>query len=417
MIKQIKQHIFFNIQFTIQLCLWIGCSSFIQNGLAQDQLNEIFDTNIGTVLVLPSDRQPQSPLWNFTGGEPLVFRWDDLSEYPREFIVSIRHLNIDGTPSDLDEFDFMQGMNRSYLFDFKQSFNANTAYRNYQFKIPNQDFQITQSGKYQLEVRDASSEELLFRSFFIAFEPAAEISGNFRNCTTNNLEEGQEVSWKVDLGDNFKGYQAENCMIEVIQNMNFHNTRAINRFSNKQIGSWMYSGLQVPCLPAGREYLFVDMAGLRQEEQRIREIVETDLGTQVYLSPDFNLNGKPYIFYIDMDGNQVIRNPFQNDWHTTSDYVTLHFAVEDEKNDALYIQFPFLSDSLLMRRVDNTPYKTQSIRLKQGYINYEYTRKNGRKWNGNYYQTQNLYHAILYHKAINAFTYSVIGYGNFNTGP
>ena len=131
-----------------------------------------------------------------------------------------------------------------------------------------------------------------------------------------------------------------------------------------------------------------------------------------------------YLTDQDANGAFLIRNGDNSEVNYTCDYIKVHFTLKapsteycpvvngDWTNDYDHSQYNMQWD-------EETQLWHTTILLKQGYYSYEYLLPQSATGNytplpseGNFFQTENRYQALVYYKGIGARTWSLVGYAN-----
>ena len=123
-------------------------------------------------------------------------------------------------------------------------------------------------------------------------------------------------------------------------------------------------------------------------------------------------NSNTYSFFQDVNGAFKPRNRFRDNGNTEADYTWVYFTYNLEKlpnNQKLYIvgmfnDYQLSNDYEVKFDAESNVYKT-ALFLKQGFTNYKYviTSNNGKVLeelnpDGNFVETENVYHTLVYYK-------------------
>ena len=161
----------------------------------------------------------------------------------------------------------------------------------------------------------------------------------------------------------------------------------------------------------GNEFLFFDNKEIRGANNSVSRID----AKEIYNSHLFTNNARanvPYTFFPDVNGNFVVRNLNAENNTVEADYAWVFFSLSAPAyygKDDIYITGMFNNYALTPEykmdyNKDKGIYEKAMI-IKQGFVNYQYTiaNKNGKIDNenavdGNFYQTENNYLAIVYYR-------------------
>ncbi|MDE5787205.1 MAG: DUF5103 domain-containing protein, partial [Bacteroidaceae bacterium] len=125
-----------------------------------------------------------------------------------------------------------------------------------------------------------------------------------------------------------------------------------------------------------------------------------------------------YVYTEDQDGAFVMRNDDDyGDDATTSEYLWVHFALQCQKpytGGDIYVHGwwsngPFDPACRMTWNEEAHQYEA-AIYLKQGYYNYMYLQKNGESPDGNFYETENEYIILVYHRPQGGRYDKLVGY-------
>ena len=123
-----------------------------------------------------------------------------------------------------------------------------------------------------------------------------------------------------------------------------------------------------------------------------------------------------YLTDVDADGAFVIRNSDMREINYTCDYVMVNYTLQAPYQGELYISGHWTTDAdkeNYKLRYDGAKgiYYTQLLQ-KQGYYSYQYLTEDGKNppSEGNFYQTENRYQALIYYQGIGERTWRLIGY-------
>ena len=137
---------------------------------------------------------------------------------------------------------------------------------------------------------------------------------------------------------------------------------------------------------------------------------------------------KPYTYFPDINGNFYITNANVQNPGIEADYSWVYFALDASNfaDGSIYVSGMFtnytLTDDYKMDFNKNTGLYEKAILMKQGFTNFQYIRTD-KKGNidfenavdGNYYQTENNYKAIIYYRDLGARYDRIIGVGEGNS--
>ena len=284
---------------------------------------------------------------------------------------------------------------------------------------------MKRSGNYLLTIYDENDDDReVARIAFMVTEPAEAQMGVGLKVLTNTDATINQHHQQVEMEVGYGGYRVTDPQRQittvVLQNQRWDDARwnARPQYTMADGLRWSHCG----------DYLF--WAG---NEYRKFEILSTDVaamgvdridwdGTQYHAYP---WTGEPrpnYIYDPDADGAFVIRNSDNYQANTESDYLLVHFRYRCEKpfQEAVYLNGNFTQDRFLPQYRMEYHAETQSyecnVPLKLGYYNYQLLMiaEAGRPallpTEGNFYQTENSYQALVYYRPIGGRTDQLVGY-------
>ena len=107
------------------------------------QRTEVYAPHIQTVQVIANDNYLAPPIITLGRGENIEISFDELSHEYHRYQYVISHCNIDWTPSDLSELDYLDGFNNNPIDDYETSINTTMPYTHYKFRLPNNQVRMT----------------------------------------------------------------------------------------------------------------------------------------------------------------------------------------------------------------------------------------------------------------------------------
>jgi hypothetical protein len=176
---------------------------------------------------------------------------------------------------------------------------------------------------------------------------------------------------------------------------------------------------------AGNEYLFFENKNIRGANNSIARI-DTEGGLyNCYLYTSNARAKNPYTYWPDINGNFSIKNISAENDEIEADYAWIYFTLSAPsfyQNKDIYITGMFnnhaLTDENKMEYNEKKGIYEKALMIKQGFTNFIYTiaDKSGKidesnAIDGNFFQTENNYFAIVYYRENNQRYDRVIGKG------
>jgi hypothetical protein len=281
---------------------------------------------------------------------------------------------------------------------------------------------------------DGDTSRLAFTRRFLVTDSKVSISPqlftplNFELARTH-----QRIQFKVNVSGVNPNNPLQQIKVVVLQNFRWDNSVHDVRptfYSNNILD---YSNDNDFVFPGGREWRWVDLQSFRFQSDRVQRVDYGKTATTIFLKPDGDRSGQPYLFYRDYNGFYFIQttesiNPI---WQT--DYATVRFSYVPAGNNPfpgkdLYVLGQFTggayNDSTRMVfNVEKGRYET-SFFLKQGYYNYCYVtidrndpdrKASFSLTEGNLIETENDYIILVYYRPLGGRSDELVGITKFNT--
>lgn len=362
----------------------------------------------------------------FKLGERFQFSFDDLIGDGSDYYYQIVHCTRDWKKSDLKITEYLKGAQSVRIPSYQTSFNTFQAFANYTILFPNRDSQIMISGNFILEIYNVDGEKVLERRF-VLYENLAQVSLEVKK--TRNLEVApfkQNIYMNIDFGNELLQNPKQNVNVVILQNGQWYN--ALTNLKPQYIlgNQFKYQYDEETNFWAGNEFLYFDTSDIRQINNNVSKITRSEL-YEVYLYPTKPLKeNKTYSFYQDVNGAFKPRNKFRENPNTEADYTWVYLTYNLEKlpsSQKLYAvgmfnDYQLNNDSEMKFDSESNAYKT-ALFVKQGFTNYKYVIADNRgkvleelNPDGNFYETENIYHALVYYKNDSDRYERIIGLGN-----
>ena len=365
----------------------------------------------------------------FKLGETFELSFDDLYGDEADYYYTITQYNYDwSAPSDLAKVEYLNGVDNQRIITYENSFNTLQLYSHYRQVFPNRFNQITKSGNYLITILNDEGE-IVFTRKIIIYEDQVAVGLLVRRARDfESLDGKQNIEMTINYGDRILQNPIQNVRVTLFQNGNLKNsisnikpqftlgTELIYRY-NKETQFW-----------GGNEAYSIDNKIIRATNNTVAKVTSGENIYNTYLYVNTPRRNQPYTYFPDINGNFFIQNINAVNSQIESDYSWVYFALNTpnmlDKN--IYIVGMFnnynLSDEYKMEFDKNSGLYEKAILLKQGFTNYQYvvTDKSGKIDNenaidGNFFQTENNYTAIVYYRGNNERYDRVIGIANTNS--
>lgn len=387
------------------------------------QRNEMLDKNIASLQVVANNDWLSLPIITLNSNDFVNIRFDDLTHEYHRYCYKIEHCEADWqTSSALFESDYIDGFaSGNTIDDVKESTNTVQLYTHYNISFPNNKCRPKISGNYRVTIYDENDEKhVVCRAYFMIVEPSMAVHLNVTTNTDIDINgKHQQVEMAIDYGNNIVSNPQTQIKTVVIQN---------NRWDNAVVNARPQyikaNGLQwIHC----KDYIFD--GGNEYRKFETLDVTHTTMGLESINWDGHNYHAwiwtdepRPsYIYDKDANGAFLIRNSDNIDNDVNSDYIITHFRLKSPQTaDPIYINGFFTNDRFLPQyemkwNEKNQQYEGELL-LKQGYYSYQYLmmKPEGKlkpvPSEGNFYQTENTYQALIYFKANGDRTDRLVGY-------
>ena len=387
------------------------------------QRNEILDKNIASLQVVANNDWLSLPIITLNSNDFVNISFDDLTHEYHRYCYKIEHCEADWqTSSALFESDYIDGFaSGNTIDDVQESTNTVQLYTHYSISFPNNKCRPKISGNYRVTIYNENDEKhVVCRAYFMIVEPSMAVHLNVTTNTDIDINgKHQQVEMAVDYGNNIVSNLQTQIKTVVMQNSRWDN--AVINAHPQYIKA---NGLQwIHC----KDYIFD--GGNEYRKFETLDVTHTTMGLESINWDGHNYHAwiwtdepRPsYIYDKDANGAFLIRNSDNIDNDVNSDYIITHFRLKSPQTaDPIYINGFFTNDRFLPQyemkwNEKNQQYEGELL-LKQGYYSYQYLmmKPEGKlkpvPSEGNFYQTENTYQALIYFKANGNRTDRLVGY-------
>lgn len=387
------------------------------------QRNEILDKNIASLQVVANNDWLSLPIITLNSNDFVNISFDDLTHEYHRYCYKIEHCEADWqTSSALFESDYIDGFaSGNTIDDVQESTNTVQLYTHYNISFPNNKCRPKISGNYRVTIYDENDEKhVVCRAYFMIVEPSMGVHLNVTTNTDIDINgKHQQVEMAVDYSNNIVSNPQTQIKTVVMQN-----SRWDNAVINARPQYIKANGLQwIHC----KDFIFD--GGNEYRKFETLDVTHTTMGLESINWDGHNYHAwiwtdepRPsYIYDKDANGAFLIRNSDNIDNDVNSDYIITHFRLKSPQTaDPIYINGFFTNDRFLPQyemkwNEKNQQYEGELL-LKQGYYSYQYLmmKPEGKlkpvPSEGNFYQTENTYQALIYFKANGDRTDRLVGY-------
>ena len=359
----------------------------------------------------------------FRLGESFEIQFDDLYGNEADYYYTITQYNYDWTPTNLAKVEYLNGVDNQRIITYENSYNTLQQYSHYQQVFPNRFNRITKSGNYMIKIYN-DTQELLFSRKFIVFEDQLNVKIGIRRARDMEfINEKHNVEMSINYGDRILQDPINNVKVSLFQNGNWKSeiknikpqytigTELIYRY-DKETQFW-----------AGNEYYTIDNSNIRMVNNSVARVTSGDNIYNSFLYVNYPRKKNVYTYFPDFNGNFIVRNINSENPNIEADYSWVYFTLDAPnffKNESIFITGMFnnyaLSEENKLTYNNETKMYEKALLIKQGFTNYNYviTDKSGKIMyrdaiDGNFFQTENSYTAIIYYRGNNDRYDRVIG--------
>jgi len=403
--------------------------------LGQSFSNQSFNDSIKSVFIAPTNTISAStvitngykiPSIKLNQFNALTLHFDLLADEYVDYSYTLVHCNPDWTPSDLFSNEYLDGYTEDNILDFKYSSNTGQNYIHYSQSFPDDNMIITKSGNYVLLVYPVGkrSEVVLCQKFYV-FSQNVSITP-LPSSSLSNHRSMHQINFKVDQS-NIKSTDPRNeFKVAVLKNQNYNNLQFhMPTYISGNLLSYNSSKMNIE---AGNEFRQFDTRNinLNTNGYGIYKSLYQDKQYHTILHPSSVRSHKTYSTVLDHNGNQFIQSQSHRSSLSETDYGWVYFYLNYPSADStlnIYIWGALTNwekdaNAKLTFNKKSNQY-VGKLFLKQGVYDFAYlTDVNGKlTWGtieGNYYETDNYYSVLVYHKSFTSNYYELVGMKSFN---
>ncbi|HQQ94521.1 MAG TPA: DUF5103 domain-containing protein [Bacteroidia bacterium] len=408
-----------------------GDDDYVNQGLRYD--NFTYKTSIRTVQFHHQSSEYALPILELGSGEQLQLNFDDLDGDHKLYSISFVYCNADWSPSTLMISETMEGYYDININTFSYSMNTVQKYTYYSIVFPQNYLRFTKSGNYIVYVYEGGDKKnLVLSRRFLVYDNKASIDVSVRQPIAGDKQFSQQ---QIDFTVSGINYTLNNPYrdVYVVLQQNHRWDNAVMGVKPTFInGNSLEYSLNDACIfDGGNEFRYFDIRSTRFLTERVKEIYrDQSYKFHAVLINETNRRNMPYLFYNDIDGEyEIMNSETYGHPETEADYVDVHFFLpypDPETKGNFYIMGR-LSD-WRMNRASKLTYNPQRfgyetvLNLKQGYYNYCYVfssddKKGGDQGlvEGNYWDTENTYDILVYHRQFGTYYDQLIGHRKFSS--
>lgn len=362
----------------------------------------------------------------FQLGDTFQFQFDDLHASEDNYYYKITHCDYDWKQSQLSRNEYLVGFDDQRIQDYLNSINALQIYSHYRVTLPNRLTQLKVSGNYIISVLN-EDKEVVFSRKFIVYENLVSVPMQIkRSRNLDEVEHKHNLDFAVKSGTITFQNPLSNIKVLLLQNGRF-DTAITNIKPMYTIGNdLIYKYNKETQFWAGNEYLFFENKIIRAANNSIARVDSNSGLYSCYLYTNNARASKTYTYWPDINGNFFINNISAENNEIEADYAWIYFSLSAPafyKNENIYVTGMFnnyaLTEESKMDYNEKKGIYEKAIMVKQGFTNYCFTVAdttgkidNENAIDGNFWQTENNYNALIYYRENNQRYDRVIGNGS-----
>jgi len=387
-------------------------------------MTQPLSSEIHTIQVNRNGDWMEYPIMELNSSDIIRLNFDRISDNSFDRLrYRVLHCNADWTRSSMSEIEYLDGFNDNLITDYASSVNTTVGYTNFILDIPSGDLRPKISGNYVIEVYEEDNpDNILLTGCFSVLDPQVAIGGNYSgNTLIDSNREHQQVSFTINHSQlNIRDPYGD-LKIFVRQNGRTDNQKTNLKPTYIQPGRLIYEQNRELIFEAGNEYRRFETVSSRYNGFRIALNRYERPYYYSWIVPDAIKAHTRYVYDEDQNGRFLIRNAEGQESDTDGDYFFVNFTLEAEQPflENVYINGNFTEDIFNDKYLMQYDYEHKAyyarLMLKQGSYNYQYLLDKGGKLTtseteGNYYETENEYHVLVYHRPPGQRYDSFIGY-------
>jgi hypothetical protein len=361
----------------------------------------------------------------FQLGDSFQLQFDDLHASEDNYYYKITHCDYDWKQSQLSPNEYLVGFDDQRIQDYVNSLNALQIYSHYRVTLPNRLTQLKVSGNYIISVLN-EDKEVVFSRKFIVYENLVSVPMQIkRSRNLDEVEHKHNLDFAIKSGTITFQNPLSNIKVLLLQNGRFDNA-ITNIKPMYTIGNdLIYKYNKETQFWAGNEYLFFENKIIRAANNSIARVDSNSGLYSCYLYTNNARASKTYTYWPDINGNFFINNISAENNEIEADYAWIYFSLSAPafyKNENIYVTGMFnnyaLTEESKMDYNEKKGIYEKAIMVKQGFTNYCFTVADAGKIDnenaidGNFWQTENNYNALIYYRENNQRYDRVIGNGS-----
>ncbi len=391
----------------------------------------VYQNNIKSVLFNRKNWELSPPIIEMNSLEKLVLRFDDMDADFKNYAYTIIHCNAMWKPSDLQQYEYIEGFYEDRIDDYNFSVNTRVPFTHYHLEFPNNNMKPIISGNYILKIFvDGDPDDVVITKRFMVLERLLTANANVKQAT--NLEH-RKTHQEIDFTINTSGYLVSNpyrdLRVVITQNGRWDNAVYDLQPRLVQGNELIYDYEDENLFPGINEFRSFDIKSLRYRSLNVNSITTGTEGWLVELQKDQSRQFLQYTSREDINGQFLIKTEDYNDDFLESDYAYVDFFLALSKpitQGNVYVMgdltnWNFTPLNKMKYNYQRSGYEL-TLLLKQGFYDYMYgfledgaETADLTRFEGSHSFTENNYTIYIYHRKPGDFFDSLIGITHLNS--
>ena len=309
--------------------------------------------------------------------------------------------------------------------DVEESLNTTVLYTHYHFQVPNDQCKLIMSGNYRVTVYDENDDdEPMFSACFMVVNPLMNISMSVSGNTEIDIYKShQQITMGLGYGSLSVTHRDRQIKTVVMQNGRWDNAKINVKPQYEETKGLKWENNRNLIFDGGNEYRKFETLDVTHTTMGLESVSWDGNNYHAYVWTDEPRRN--YVYDEDANGAFLIRNSDNYEIDRICDYVHVHFKLKvPQYYGDVYLNGQWTNDQFLPQYKMEFDAKEMAyniiIPLKQGYYSYQYLlmKEDGTlipvPSEGNFYQTENKYQALVYYREIGGRTDQLVGYSEVN---
>ena len=389
------------------------------------QCNEILSPSIASVHVTAGGNWLAPPIIQLNQAVPIHISFDDMTHEYHRYTYEIKHCDANWNVSEaLFTSDYIEGFyDGNTIDDYQESINTVDDYTHYHLTIPNEKCRLTMSGNYMVTIFDENDDNTpVLKVCFLVVENIAGIHFDVTTSTDYDIRgRHQQLEMNVSYPSLTVTNHEEQIKTVVLQNYRWDNAIWLPKPTMVTRDALTWTHCRQLIFDGGNEYRKFEILDVNHANMGI-ESMNWD-GSQYHAHVWTDEPRNNYVYDEDANGAFVVRNIDNAENDVTTEYVYVHFTLKCPPQqgeiylNGMWTSCPFKPEHLMTYNEETGMYEA-IVKLKQGYYSYQYllVDENGRAMpvpsEGNFYQTENEYQALVYYRSPTDRSDRLVGYAH-----